>query len=98
MCGEPWISLNAEQQAVHDVVLRSVVSEIEYCRARIEFRRELTDVLMDLVDERLAVLSLVRLKVIDRHKVGALIVLNAAAHVIACQVGLDSTVGSSDRQ
>ena len=82
------IVLTALERTAHDTVLRNVVSEMEHCCTRAEARSKLVDVFLDLIDVRLAVLSLVSLKIIEKHKVGSLIFVKATAYALARRVSL----------
>ena len=87
----PNIALSAVQQAAYDALLRSIISEVEYCCARARARRKRVDVLADLVDARLAVLSFLRLKAMERPKLAALLSVKTSNYVLTRRVDFGQT-------
>jgi len=65
---------------------------MDCCCARAEARRDLPEVILDLVDARLAVLSLVRLKIVETSKAGAHILVGATVYALGRRVSFDGSL------
>jgi len=80
-CGAGVVFGTAEQEK-HYACFRDAVAEVHDRLSRAQSCGELIDVLLHLVDARLAVLRLIRLEIVRQQKAGALVFAQAAAYAL----------------